>query len=82
MENASKTKAVMIACPQYGRFVRGEYLCDSPGAAGLSDGGTIALQHVRCGQEGGRCSQTLCVLHRYNRKGAGSWYPESVRFAR
>jgi hypothetical protein len=81
MENSTKTKPVLIACPQYRRYVRGVYLCDRAGATALTDGGTISLAHVQCGQEGGRCAQTLCVLHRYNRRGAGSWFPESVRFA-
>lgn len=40
--------------------------------------GSFLLNHVTCCQDAGRCCQTLCALHRYNRRGRGTWYPDRV----
>ena len=73
-----RTRPIQIACPELGRIVRGSYL---PGPGGrfvhAADGGFL-LNFVRCGQDGGRCAQTLCALHRYNRRGPGTWFPDRV----
>lgn len=74
----AKRKAILIACPQYLRLVRGTYECDPSGRYPLDEQGHFMLYRVRCGQHGGRCMQTLCALHRYNRLGKGSWYPERI----
>ena len=71
-------KPILIGCPQYRRVVRGTYECDERGSYLLGPGGTFVLHRARCGQYGGRCMQTLCALHRYNRRGIGSWYPIGI----
>jgi len=74
----ARTKPIRIACPQYRAIVRGVYECDGDGSAPRTRDGKYMLHRVRCGQYGGRCMQTLCVLHRYNHRGPGSWYPEII----
>jgi hypothetical protein len=74
----AKHKAILIACPQYLRLVRGTYECDESGRYPLDEEGNFMLYRVRCGQHEGRCMQTLCALHRYNRMGKGSWYPVRI----
>jgi len=71
-------KRILIGCPQYRTLVAGTYACDGQGAYLLGPDGTFLLRHVRCGHRGGQCMQTLCVLHRYNKRGTGSWYPEQI----
>ncbi|MFW6132861.1 MAG: hypothetical protein ACOC8F_03115 [Planctomycetota bacterium] len=72
-------KPIRIGCPQHGKLVGGTYACDEKGCyAPLGADGEFLLAHVRCDQDGGRCMQTLCVLHRHNRRGPGSWYPDRV----
>lgn len=71
-------KPILIACPQYQAFVRGDYEADEAGGYRLGDGGQFLLTRVRCRHRGGRCMQTLCVLHRHNRRGKRSWYPEKI----
>lgn len=73
-----RTKPILIACPQYRVTVRGTYIRDGDGNCPLTGGGEYVLRRVRCSQYGGRCMQTLCALHRYNRRGKGSWYPEII----
>ncbi len=75
-------KPVLIGCPQYQRPVRGSYACGADGEYLLGPGGEFLVEHVRCGHNGGRCMQTLCVLHRYNRGGPGAWYPGTIRATR
>ena len=72
------TVPIHILCPQYHALVRGHYACDAGGRALLGPGGEYLLDHARCRHNGGRCPQTLCVLHRYNRRGPGSWFPEKI----
>ncbi len=74
----AKRKPILIGCPQHGRLVRGTYLCDDAGDYRLGPGGQFLVELVECDHDGGRCMQTLCVLHRYNRRGAGSWYPSRL----
>jgi len=74
----AKRKAILIGCPQYRRLVRGTYECDEAGRYRLADDGSFVLGRVRCDQLGGRCMQTLCVLHRHNRGGSDSWYPAEI----
>ena len=71
-------KSILIVCPQYRITVPGtyEYSEDSSGRAGHD--GKHVLDRVRCSQHDRRCMQTLCVLHRYNKRGPGSWYPEVI----
>jgi len=71
-------KPVLIGCPQYRQLVRGWCDCDENGEYLRAADGHFLLEHVRCEQRTGRCMQTLCVLHRFNRAGAGSWYPSGV----
>ena len=69
---------VMIGCPQHRRFVAGSYECDESGKPRIGESGQLTWVHTRCGQDGGRCMQTLCALHRYNRRGQGSWFPDRI----
>jgi hypothetical protein len=73
-----KHKGILIGCPQYGILVRGTYDCDGQGSYLRGHDGQFLLEHAHCGQYSGRCMQTLCVLHRYNRRGAGSWFPSGI----
>ena len=74
----SRYKPILIGCPQFRGYVRGEYECDESGGYALSADGEFMLSRARCGHHGGRCMQTLCVLHRHNRLGKRSWYPECI----
>ena len=73
-----KRRAVMIGCPQYCMLVRGTCECGEGGQYVRGPDGQFLLRHVRCEHRGGRCMQTLCALHRYNRRGVGSWYPTGI----
>jgi hypothetical protein len=73
-----KQKAIQIGCPQYRVLVPGTYERDEHGRYVRAVDGQFLLPRVRCGQYGGKCMQTLCVLHRFNRGGSGSWYPSGV----
>jgi hypothetical protein len=74
----ARPKPILIGCPQYGILVRGSYQCQEDGGCPRGPKGEFLLHRVRCEQYGGRCMQTLCVLHRHNRRGPGSWYPTGV----
>ena len=71
----AQRKPIWIGCPQYMKRVRGTYECDEAGRYRLGLGGKFLLEYTQCSQDGGRCMQTLCALHRFNRRGPGSWYP-------
>ena len=75
----TRSKLILIACPQHRKHVRGSCPCDDSGRYRLAADGTFDLELVRCDQDGGRCAETLCALHRYNRRGPGTWYPSHVR---
>jgi len=78
----SNLKTVEIACPHQRKIVKalyprgpdGRYLCEADG--------TFNLELVECSQDDGRCAETLCALHRFNRRGAGTWYPDQIRAMR
>ena len=74
----AKHKPILIGCPQYHKLVRGKYECGDDGRYLLAPDGTFALQRVMCGQYGGRCMQTLCALHRFNRRHAATWFPSEI----
>ena len=71
----SKRRPILIGCPHYQKLVPGTYECDEKGGYLCGPEGTFLVQQTHCGHLNGRCAQTLCVLHRYNRRGAGSWHP-------
>lgn len=71
-------KPILIGCPQFHRLVRGGYECDDEGNYLLASDGSFALRRVRCGHDGGRCAETLCALHRHNRRGPATWYPSEI----
>ncbi len=73
-----RRKPILIGCPQYRKLVRGTCGCDESGRHRLRGDGRLGLHAIECGQDGGRCMQTLCALHRFNRKGPASWYPSEV----
>ena len=68
----------MIGCPQHQRLVSGTYECDEAGEYLLGADGSFVLDRARCDHRGGRCMQTLCVLHRHSRRGPKSWFPSQV----
>jgi len=70
---------IVIVCPQLRKAVRGTYPCGPNGRYKVGPDGAFNLDLVACGQDGGRCAETLCALHRYNRRGPGTWYPDSVQ---
>jgi len=74
----SRRQPIFIICPQHLKQVRGWYESGSDGKFRYAADGGYVLDYVRCSQDGGRCMQTLCVLHRYNRRGPASWYPEKI----
>ena len=71
----ARMKPIMILCPEHHVSVPGTYECP-PGSA--PTGQAYDLNRVRCSQHSGRCTQTLCVLHRHSNRGLGTWYPESI----
>lgn len=75
---AVKRKPILIGCPQFNKLMRGSYECDDEGNYLLAPDGSFALPRVRCGHDGGRCAETLCALHRHNRRGPATWYPSKV----
>jgi len=74
----AKRKPVLIGCPQYRKLVRGNYSCDESGRYLFGSNGRFVLKLICCGQDGGRCMQTLCALHRFNRRGSSTWFPGQV----
>lgn len=74
----ARQRPILIGCPQYRIFVQGSYDCADDGRYLLGPGAQFLLEHAHCQQYGGRCMQPLCVLHRHNNRGAGSWFPELI----
>jgi hypothetical protein len=74
----ARYQRILIGCPVYEMFVTGSYESSPEGAYLLRADGTFDITRARCGQRGGRCSTTLCFLHRLNRRGAGTWYPTDI----
>ena len=71
-------KNVEIACPHQRRIIKALYPCGPDGRYLSRVDGTFDLELVRCSQDDGRCAETLCALHRFNRRGAGTWYPDRI----
>jgi hypothetical protein len=71
-------RPILIGCPELRKLVRGKYLRNGDGVFRVGLHGEFLLELVRCNHDEGRCMQTLCALHRYNRRGAGTWYPDRV----
>ena len=74
----ARSKPILIGCPQYRRLVRGWYACGPDGQYRPRPDGTFDLGRARCDEMHGRCMATLCALHRFNRAGPGTWYPERI----
>ena len=71
-------RPILIGCPQCQQLVSGSYECDEAGEYLLGADGSFLLDRARCDHRGGRCVQTLCVLHRHSRRGPRSWFPSEV----
>ena len=78
-KNKTNSKAVEIACPHQRKIIKGLYPCGSDGRYLLAADGVFGLELVECSQDEGRCVETLCALHRFNRRGPGTWYPNELR---
>ena len=78
----SKRKNIEIACPHQRRVIKASYPCGPDGRYLRRAYGTFDLELVRCSQDEGRCAETLCALHRFNRRGPGTWYPDRIRTMR
>jgi hypothetical protein len=81
-ERECKTKLVDIACPHQRKIVRANYPCHSDGRYLLTAEGNFDMELIQCTQDHGRCAETLCALHRFNRRGEGTWYPDTIRAMR
>ena len=81
-ERECKTKLVDIACPHQRKIVRANYPCHSDGRYLLTAEGNFDMELIQCTQDHGRCAETLCALHRFNRRGPGTWYPDQLRAMR
>ncbi len=69
---------ILIGCPRYKVYVTGSYECDEAGEFLLRQDGTFDISRAKCGQLGGKCNETLCFLHRYNKRRPGTWYPTEI----
>lgn len=74
-----RMKSIEIACPHQRRVVKASYPCRPDGRYALASNGAFNMELIRCSHDDGRCAETLCALHRYNRRGPGTWYPDSIR---
>jgi len=77
-----RMKNIEIACPHQRRIIKALYPCRPDGRYLSGVDGTFDLELVECSQDDGRCAETLCALHRFNRRGAGTWYPDQIRAMR
>ena len=75
-------KNIEIACPHQRKIIKASYPCGPDGRYLCRADGTFDLELVQCSQDNGRCAETLCALHRFNRRGAGTWYPDRIRAMR
>ena len=71
-------RPILIQCPHFQRRVPGTYEAGPDGQYRLAEDGSFVLGRACCNQNGGRCMETLCALHRHNRRGRRTWYPERV----
>ena len=74
----AKRRPILIGCPHYQRLMPGTYECNDAGGYLLAPDGSFVLERARCGHNGGRCAQALCVLHRNNRGGRAAWFPSRI----
>ncbi|MFP4054401.1 MAG: hypothetical protein ACLFV7_11135 [Phycisphaerae bacterium] len=74
----TSSKPILIACPEFNKLVRGVYHCNEQGRMARGRDGGFLLRLVECSQMEGRCAQTLCALHRYNRGGPQTWVPDRI----
>ena len=81
-EREGKIKTVEIACPHQGKIIKALYPCGPDGQYLCRGDGSFDVELVRCSQDEGRCAETLCALHRFNRRGPGTWYPDRIRTMR
>ncbi|MBT3199043.1 MAG: hypothetical protein HN350_03915 [Phycisphaerales bacterium] len=82
-ENSTQRKKIIeIACPHQQREIRGLYPCSPDGQYIMLPDGAFNLTLIECSQDHGRCAETLCALHRFNRLGPGTWYPDTLRAVR
>ena len=75
-------KTIEIACPQQRKIIKALYPCGADGRYLVMADGAFDLELIRCSQDDGRCAETLCALHRFNRRGPGTWYPDRIRTMR
>jgi hypothetical protein len=78
MDSQRPAKPIVISCPEHAKLVRGTYACDRHGRFLRGRDGGFLLRFLRCSQLNGRCAQTLCALHRHNRRGPHSWVPNQI----
>ncbi|MBN1942511.1 MAG: hypothetical protein JW849_04370 [Phycisphaerae bacterium] len=78
----TKRERILIGCPRYKMYVLGSYECDEAGRYLLRPDGTFDVFRAKCGQRGGLCNEPLCFLHRYNKRGPGTWYPTEILASR
>jgi hypothetical protein len=71
-------RPILIQCPHLQRLVPGTYETGPNGDYLLAQDGSFLLARARCGHSGGHCTETLCALHRYNRRGPRTWFPERI----
>ncbi len=76
------SKNIVIACPHQREVIKASYPCGPDGRYLLMSDGTCNMELIQCSQDDGRCAETLCALHRFNRRGPGTWYPDSIRAMR
>ncbi|MCD6364630.1 MAG: hypothetical protein J7M14_02020 [Planctomycetes bacterium] len=74
----AKRRPILIRCPHYQKLVPGAYDCDESGEFLCAADGSFILSRAHCGHNAGRCTQTLCVMHRHNTGGSKSWFPEGI----
>lgn len=74
----AKYKPIRVGCPQYGQIVGGRYPIGPDGKYMLLESGAFDVYLVQCDQFGGKCAQTLCALHKHNRRGPATWFPDKV----
>jgi hypothetical protein len=74
----TSSKPILIACPEFNRLVRGTYHRNEDGRMARGRDGGFLLRLVHCSHMEGRCAQTLCALHRFNRGGPQTWVPDRI----
>ena len=75
------SKLIHIACPARKRVVQGKCITDKKGDIPTGPDGAIDLREVCCNQDSGKCTETLCAMHRFNRMGPSTWFPDRILIA-